>query len=131
VVQNIEEKRRCGYNRLKVVQSTIPQAGYGLFLYQPVMKAGGLITTYDGKSLTKSQVKKSKSDYIFEIVNKGGQTIYVDAEDETSCYGRFMNDPRDDTLVNAKVILKGGRMVVIATADIHEGDEIFIDYGVD
>jgi hypothetical protein len=44
VVQILAKNRRCGYNRLKVVQSIVPQAGYGLFLDQPVMKAGGLIT---------------------------------------------------------------------------------------
>lgn len=55
----------------------------------------------------------------------------MDAIAETSCFGRYINDPRDDTLVNAKVVLKGGRLVVIAIMDIYEGDEIFIDYGAD
>jgi hypothetical protein len=130
VVKVLEQKRKCGYNRLKVVESTIQGAGYGLFLSIPKLKAGGMITSYEGVRLSKAQVLVSNSDYIYETY-KGGRTLYIDAEAEDSCYGRFINDPRDDTLVNAKVILKGDRLVVIATTDIHEGDEIFIDYGVE
>ena len=36
------KKRRCGYNRLWVVEST-PGAGYGLFMKAPIVKAGGLL----------------------------------------------------------------------------------------
>ena len=53
----------------------------------------------------------------------------MDAKREDCCYGRYTNDPLDDTLVNAKVITKGDRLVIIATTDIYEGDEIFISYG--
>ena len=54
-------------------------------------------------------------------------TKYVDA-----LYTRMLiNDPRDDTLVNAKVVQKGDRLNVIATTDIHLGDEIFIDYDLE
>ena len=38
------QKHKCGYNRLRVVESTIEGAGYGLFLRIPVVKAGGLLT---------------------------------------------------------------------------------------
>ena len=40
------------------------------------------------------------------------------------------NDPLDDSMVTAKVITKGERLVITATTDIHEGDEVFISYGV-
>jgi hypothetical protein len=33
--------------------------------------------------------------------------------------------------VNAKVVLKGGRLILVATVDIKEGDEIFLDYGLE
>ena len=56
--------------------------------------------------------------------------IYIEAEKVHSCYGRYIKDPRDDMLGNAKVVAKGGRMIVMAMTDLHEGDEIFIDYGV-
>lgn len=56
---------------------------------------------------------------------------FVDGEAETSCYGRFINDPRDNSKVNTKVFLKGDRLVVMATTDIEEGNEISIDYGAE
>ena len=129
VVELLVKKRKCGYNRLQVVESTLEGAGYGLFIGIPTLKAGGLITSYEGKRLTRAQVDQSESQYIFEAVGKDGQPLYVDAAKEDSCYGRFINDPRDDTKVNAKVLVKGDRMVVIATTDLEEGDEVFIDYG--
>jgi hypothetical protein len=70
--------------------------------------------------------------YVFEAgVDGEGEMMYVDAIQEGSCYGRFINDPRDDSLVNAKVVLKGGRLMVIATTEILHGEEIYIDYGVE
>ena len=42
---------------------------------------------------------------------------------------RFVNDPLEDPLVNAKVITKGERLVVITTTNIYDGDEMFITYG--
>ena len=130
-VQTMVQSRRCGYNRVRVVPSTIEGAGYGLFMAQPNIKAGGLITTYEGKRITRAEAEESDSGYIFETVTKEGTHLCIDARDETSCFGRYINDPRDDTLVNAKVVLKGGRLVVIATTDLYEGDEVFISYGAE
>ena len=71
--------------------------------------------------------------YIFEARDsKTGKTLYIDAAREDSCFGsRFANDPRDDHLVNAKIVLKSGRLMMIATTDIGPEDEIFVDYGVE
>ena len=33
-------------------------------------------------------------------------------------------------LVNAKIVGKGGRMIIMAMTDLHEDDEIFLDYCV-
>jgi hypothetical protein len=55
----------------------------------------------------------------------------VDAEDELCCYGRFIQDPIDDHLVNAKILWRNGRMEVIATCDILPGEEIYVEYGLD
>ena len=49
-------------------------------------------------------MEASGSDYIFEATSKEEGTLYVDAKREDCCYGRYVNDPLDDTLVNAKVI---------------------------
>lgn len=131
-IHSLEKRRVCGYNRVRVVKSTIPNAGYGLFLAYQKLRKGSLICTYEGEKLTAEEAQKSKSAYIFEAKDsKTGKTLYIDAAREDSCFGRFANDPRDDHLVNAKIVLKGGRLVVIATTDIEPGDEIFVDYGVE
>ena len=54
--------------------------------------------------------------------------IFIDAIMETSCYGRFSNDPIDDDLVNAKISWNGSVAVLEALVDIAEGDEIFVSY---
>ena len=51
---SLQIKRRCGYNRLRVVESTIPGAGHGLFLRDKRLKAGGMIASYEGARLTKA-----------------------------------------------------------------------------
>ena len=66
------ERRKCGYRRLRVVKSTISAAGYGLYLDQRILKAGGLITSYEGISLTKQQVEAFLSDYIFQMETRMG-----------------------------------------------------------
>ena len=58
--------------------------------------------------------------------------IYMDGRDETSCFGRYINDPIDDHLVNARVKWNGRRMVVVSTIpNIKAGDEIYIGYSDD
>ena len=39
---------------------------------------------------------------------------------ETSCYGRFSNDPIDEDLVNAKISWNGSIAVLEALVDIEE-----------
>jgi hypothetical protein len=123
--------RKCGYKRLRVVESTLPGAGYGLFLDTPQLKAGSLVTSYEGRRITQQEAEVTTSHYIYEDITREDKLVYVDAEEETSCFGRYINDPREDNKVNAKVMMKGGRLVVMATVDIFEGHEIFIDYGAE
>ena len=37
----------------------------------------------------------------------------------------------DEHLVNAKILWREGKMVVMATRDIQPGDEIYVEYGLD
>ena len=45
-----------------------------------IVKAGGLLATYEGVRLTKDQMEQSKSEYIYEASTRGGTVVYVDAE---------------------------------------------------
>ena len=55
----------------------------------------------------------------------------MDAIGETSCYGRYANDPLEDQLVNAKVVWDGSKLILVAQWDINPGEEILISYGID
>jgi hypothetical protein len=60
------------------------------------------------------------------------EKVYVDGRDETSCFGRYINDPIDDHLVNARMKRNGRRMVVVSTiTNIKAGDEIYTGYSDD
>ena len=123
--------RKCGYNRVKVTQSTIEAAGQGLFINgKAAVKGGKIVCSYEGQKLSKEEAEASKSAYIFEFEYLD-ETYYIDAESTTSCYGRFANDKRDDSKVNAKILVRGGKLFVMAMMDIQPGEEVFIDYGVD
>ena len=81
--------------------------------------------------LTKAQMEQSKSRYLYEVPMRDGTIMYVDTEKEDSCYGRYINDPPDDSMVNAKVITKGERLVIIDTTDIHElVTELYCRWGI-
>jgi hypothetical protein len=126
--------KKCGFNRVAVAKSTIAGAGYGLFLSKGPVKARTLLTSYEGETLTAAQVEEPGRDLSYVYCSgrgKDGRVNCVDALRPDSSFGRFCNDPGDDTLVNAKVVLKGGRLMVMATTDITEGDEIFLDYGLE
>jgi hypothetical protein len=66
--------------------------------------------------------------YIYEVDMQGVRRC-IDAIELLSCWGRFINDPLDETLVNAKAVVRGSRLYIMATTDIKPGDEIFISYG--
>lgn len=119
----------CGTSRVIVGESTIEGANRGLFAKKE-LREGSIVCDYFGKKVAKEEVEREdyNGEYVFEARMKGG-VKYVDAIDLCSCWGRFINDPLDDTLVNAKVIVKGKRLIVVATTEILPGDEIFISYG--
>jgi len=118
---------------LRVAQSSLPNAGLGLFTLRPVQATSSLpsriLCTYAGRTLTRSQVDRSTSAYIWE--NSTGDYI-VDAEDPLSCYGRYINDHFDEAECNCEIRMHKGRAVVVALQeDIPAGSELFLSYGRD
>ena len=61
-IPQVKKKMR----KVVVKTSTIPGAGNGLFLLEPV-KRGERLTCYSGKRITASQARDSKSPYIVQI----------------------------------------------------------------
>ena len=46
-------------------------------------------------------------------------------------YGRYAQDPINEDLVNAKILWKRGKMVLVATCPILPGEEVYVHYGID
>jgi len=124
--------RKFGHNRVAIMESLIPNAGKGLFCTVQ-REQNDLICSYEGMRLTQAQVEEEGRDldYVFGTGNKEGDMTFVDAANIQSCFGRFANDPRDDSQVNAKIIAKGNRFYLVATTEIAPGDEIYLSYGLE
>ena len=100
---------------------------------------GTVLYSYEGDVMTELRFNKrgkhhGTRDYIIWVI-KNMQTkekVYVDGRDETSCFGRYINDPIDDHLVNARMKWNGRRMVEVSTVpNIKAGDEIYNLYSND
>lgn len=82
--------------------------------------------------MTGEQVEKEdlNRDYVASAyVNPGSKELrYIDSKCDNDCYGRYANDPIDDQLVNAKILMIKGEMVLVAMVDIEPGDEIYLSY---
>jgi len=128
--------KKEGYRNLKILQSTIEEAGWGLFAATEFSERD-IICSYEGAKLPlnfKEEEAVVGRDYIAMGKKPRGKTgkfdtVYIDAWELDSCYGRFINDPIDDELVNAKIVVKGNKFYVLATDKIVPGQEIFISYG--
>jgi hypothetical protein len=65
-------------------------------------------------------------DYVASAIkdHKTGEMIYVDGQSEAA------QDPIDELLVNAEILWRKGKLVLIATTEIAPGDEIYVQYGL-
>ena len=129
--------RNSGACNCEVRISSLKGAGYGVFATKSFRatktfrdEETKIIMHYRGKKIIKKLDLPIDTTFIAEVINENGDTIYIDASDENSCLGRYLNDPRKDSLVNAKIVWSKTRnyAVVYASADINIGDEIFISY---
>lgn len=132
-MSQLEALPLLGKGRVQVRQSLLGKnAGYGLFSTRRFKKLEELCS-YEGVEVSKEQLEDGYGagrDYIASaIVNhKTKELKYIDAEQFFSCYGRFANDPLDDHLVNAKIVWKGSKMVLVSWKPIDIGDEIYLSY---
>ena len=130
----LRDKKATGYNRVTVMPSTLRGAGRGLFATKEI-REDGIICEYDGERWSAEEAEQRRAsedtDYVFAAKKRGSEVVYVDAKEATSCWGRFANDPLDDTLVNAKIVMRGKRLFVVATTEILPGEEVLVSYGND
>ena len=137
VNHQLETIRKTGYGTVEVRKSLIPgDSGQGLFVRKKGIKEGDILCSYEGVEVTRDQLRLGygSRDYIASAVKdhaKPDELTYIDGESELSCYGRFAQDCIDDLLVNAKILYRKGKMVLVAMDHLEVGDEIYISYGLD
>ena len=127
--------RKKGYDKLEVRTSLVPgDSGQGLFAKKTI-KEKEVICTYEGLEVSESIVNElfRNNDYVASAIKnqKTKEIIYIDGIQEESCYGRFAQDPIDESLVNAKILWRENKMVLVATSKIEDGEEVYVDYGLD
>ena len=84
--------------RTEVRQSTIPNAGLGLFLMENA-KEGDRVAIFSGDVLTAQQSSKSSSAYRLQI----NKNTILDARNKNHAVGRYMNDgPRANRPANVR-----------------------------
>jgi SET domain-containing protein len=117
---------------LEVKTSTISGGGNGLFTKVFIPK-GSRIIEYKGTITTWEKVKnEADNPYIYFVKSNH----VIDARHHPKSLGRYANDAKGlvrkkDKSNNALFEADGLRVFMIATKDIHPGEEIFIQYGRD
>lgn len=120
---------------LNVEKSNIPQAGLGIFTYEPIKK-GQFIGYYEG--VLKKEGRECVGDYSFTLSN----VWYLDARRYPRAYTAMINDSykskyttncefakisHDDE--GNKLSSKNRKISLEATRDIMPGEELFASYG--
>jgi hypothetical protein len=135
VNEKLAEAKKKGYSRLVVKESLIPgDTGWGLFAGKTI-REGEVFGSYEGEEVPEEHLVSGygNKDYVVGAIknHKTGEVVYVDSTSEAGCYGRYAQDPINEDLVNAKILWKRGKMVLVATCPISPGDEIYVHYGID
>lgn len=133
--EKLETIRRPGYGAVEVRPSLIPgDSGLGLYAKKK-LKEGKMFCTYGGVEVSEDTLRQGygSRDYVASAVkdHRTMEMVYIDGEDALCGYGRFIQDPIDEHLVNAKILWRDGKMVVIAMCIIEPGEEIYAEYGLD
>ena len=119
--------------QLFIKESTLPNAGKGLFTSKDIPK-GTRIIEYTGKRTTWKDVQDDdgRNGYIFYI----NKNHVIDARPSKRAYARYANDARGlvrvkGLLNNSDYVVDGLKCYIESKKDIPAGSEIFVDYGRD
>lgn len=143
-VQIIAATDSSGTRMTEVKESTLPNAGMGLFATRDYSR-GSRVTFLDGEVLTRGAFLArhgDDSDRLAPYAIEATHQTYIDAADETLCAypGRYANhgDSRDcnalfivDSVCRASRGARPYRVSIKARRAIAAGDEIFVNYGAD
>jgi hypothetical protein len=110
-----------------IAESRLDGAGSGAFAINTI-DDGAIIGEYTGTILTHAEANKESntSDYIWSDEISG---YAVDAGPITSCAARYINDSLSEHGNNAKFVLQGGKLNLVATRTILPNEETCAGYG--
>jgi len=118
-------------SRIQIDKSTIPDAGFGVFALKTIKpwtnicKYGGQI--YSNISEMKFAKKTGESDAAYY-----SPTYLTGIIGSKTTYGPLINDPRDETKLNCRIVYSKKQFRVIALeSEIEIGEELFLSYGED
>ena len=101
-------------------------AGMGLFTTARFLE-NTVVCTYAGYVISKDWAHRNRSQYMW---SDAGETIFIDARDPKSCYGRYINDPLNEHLDNVRIeVGEDGTARVIALRIIEPHEELYMSYG--
>jgi hypothetical protein len=103
--------------------SGVPGAGMGLWAAR-ALAAGQDVCEYSGRELTLAQTRGLRERTYLKAV-----TLDLHIDGTTGGPARLINDHVDASQHNVKFERRGRRMWVVATRDVAEGEELFINYG--
>jgi len=113
---------------LYIAQSTLPNAGKGLFT-KKVIKKGELICYFSGELIDEREAERRdngiRGHYFVQLASGKILDTY-----NSKSFAKWINDARDKKKNNSKIYstMGGNRAYISATKTIKPG-EIFVDYG--
>jgi len=133
--------------KLKIAQSTIPNAGKGLFAYDNklagangprprrgnpvVFYSGAMICRYNGQIITAEKLHQRYGEFTapYGMTVNQSRGIYEDGATRRGI-GSLANTNTDHN-INAHFEIRNGVIVLVANKPIRNNEEIFADYGND
>ena len=123
-----EKEKDVEDNFIEIRQSTIPNAGNGVFAKQNI-NSGDMLGYYRGEALTPDQYNKRFKDKLYAayVLPVQNGTINVDAEKNGYNWVSRVNTPRGTNMKTNIYWDDNGH--VYAKRNIKAGEELFVSYG--
>ena len=116
---------------VEIKTSKLRNAGNGLFATKNINK-GEFVCWYFGALIEKDFIENGYYDSDYLLSNPHSNLI-IDAEDQNSCFGRYINDSLSLKKNNCEFVFYTDTTSagVIATKNVKKGDEFYMSYGLD
>jgi hypothetical protein len=108
-------------------QSTIPEAGIGLFYEGSETIPEGTIICYYTGHLLDFRMSRTLQDTSYLMMVKG--ETFVDARTCLDVKARYINDPLNETAINCTFVPMNYRSAVVTARTVQPGEELFATYG--